>query len=265
MCIGGGGGTNTSAIDYQRQQDVQARLDEASRQARIALGREQIDRLFDKGETLVPGTGVVSAVPGGQTIPGAAVLMPGDPGNPSVVQTPASWQPGQPAFDQGFYDRRQQAYVDQALPALTDQFTKARDNMAFALARAGLTRSSVAADQYSELTGKREQAAGEIGVRAATDANTLRSQVADNKSNLILGLQASADPAGASNQALARTQQLAGQPIGVDSLGDVFGAVGQGIGSFVSGVRQKQLYDRWGPQTLDPKKPTSGSNVTVVG
>jgi hypothetical protein len=285
MCLnnGGGGGTNTAAIDYQRQQDAQARIDEAARTARIALGREQIDRLFDKGETLVPGSGAItpSTQATSPTVAQAQAALPNGIGEwltltgigpspsmgtaPLVTTTPAEWQGGKPAFDQAFYDRRRQAYVDQAMPALTDQFTKARENMAFALARAGLTRSSVSADKQSELAGKNTQAAGEIGIRAAGDVSNLRSQVEDARANLITGLQASADPAGAANLALARTQQLAGQPIGVDTLGDVFGGIGQGIGSFVSGVRQKQLYDRFAPQTLTPKSGTTTSKLPVVG
>lgn len=267
MCFNpGGGGTDNSQVIYQQNQDREARAAENARVARIELGRQQIDRLFDRGETLAPGTGLVT--PASKD---TVTIQPGLAGlvqqlqiqqNPqadtlAATTTDPQWQATQPAFDKAFYDKRTQAYIDNYTPQLKEQFQKASDDMAFALARAGLTRSSVAADQGAILRGKNEQAVGEIGTKAATDTNNLREKVEENRTTLINQLASTADPGGAANQALARTQVLAGQPIAFDTMGNIFAGLSEGIGSFVSGVRQKQLYDRY--PIIEAKSPTGAS------
>jgi hypothetical protein len=252
-CFGGGGGTDNSALQYQKAQDAQARADEEARQARIATGRQQIDALFDRGETLHPGSGVAVAAhpdysPEGvakaqniyaQTGQFAPVTVP-------ASTTPAVWDKTGPAFDDSFYNQRKQAYIDNYTPQLTDQFAKARNDMSFALARAGLTRSSAAADQVARLNAADAVQSATVANQAEGQVSALRSKVEDNRANLVTQLQSSADPGGTANLALSRTQSLAAEPLTYSPLGDVFAGLSSGIGNFVQGARQASILQRYG-------------------
>jgi hypothetical protein len=316
MCIGGGGGgTDNSVLNYQQQQDTEARQKEADRQARIKLGRSQIDKLFDTGQTLKPGTGE-----GKKTIPNPAYVEaytnatktaagPGTGGPATYTRTglnarpddpfygtsdqqldapnvqgagmaavkdipvnieqdvPAEWQNGTgTAFNQDFYDKRKEAYLNNYLPQLGDQFKQARETMAYALARSGMTRSSVAADQYAQLDKKKQIEEGTLASQAEGDVNTLKGQVEDARTGLINDLNISADPGGAANLALARTQQIAGTPVSYSPLGDIFAGVASGIGNFVTGVRQAGITNIAGlnARVPNPTPRAGGSGGTSV-
>jgi len=252
-CFGGGGGTDNSALNYQKQQDAQARADETARQARIATGRDQIDALFDRGETLRPGSGVATPAhpdysPEGVAKTKAVYAQTGQFSIPTVAAstTPAAWDKTGPAFDDRFYNERRQAYIDNYTPQLTDQFAKARNDMSFALARAGITRSSAAADQVGRLNAADAVQSATVASQAEGQVSALRSKVADSRANLVSQLQASADPGGTANLALARTQSLAAEPVTYSPLGDVFAGLSSGVGNFVQGARQASILQHYG-------------------
>jgi hypothetical protein len=242
---------DNSALYYQQQQDQQARADETARQARIAQGRTQIDRLFDRGQTLIsPETSAVVPSNDPEKIQQAwntyrtsgLIQQPTE-----TVVTPAQWSdPGSvPAFDDKFYNQRKQAYIDNYTPQLQDQFQKARENMAYALSRASLTRSSVATDQVARLNEANLVQANTIGSQAEADVNKLRTNVEDQRANLVSQLQASADPGGTANLALARTQSLRDAPVTYSPLGDVFNGIASGIGHFVQGAQTASYLSRY--------------------
>jgi hypothetical protein len=270
MCFpSGGGGRDNSVLAYQQKQDEEARAKEAAREQRIALGRQQIDQLFDKGNVLRAGTGITQQVRN----PALDVPIVDDgAGNvdakafppPATIEQKIDpqWDTGGTAFDQKFYDNRKQAYLNNYMPQLGDQFKKARETMAYALARAGLTRSSVAADQYTDLDKTRQIQEGTLGAQAEADVTNLRGQVEDARTGLIHDLNASADPAGTANTALARTQQIAGTPVSYSPLGDIFSGVASGIGNFVTGVRQANVTNLAGLNARVPR-PTNQSGVST--
>lgn len=295
MCIdfggGGGGSGSNDTLAYQQQQDKEARAREDARVARIALGRKQIDAMFDRGQTLVAGTGTTRDVPN----PAAAnwvaptgkqgtiwatedhtTMSPLDGTTPTAAEStpppatisenvPEEWANTGTAFDQAFYDKRKQAYLDNYLPQLGDQFKKARSDMAYALARSGNSRSSVAAEQYGDLDKKKQIQEATIASDAETDVNNLRGTVEDARTALINDLNTSADPAGAANLALARTQQIAGAPVTYSPLGDVFAGVTSGIGSFVQGVRQAQVINSAGLNAKPVTARSGGSGGVSTG
>jgi hypothetical protein len=168
---------------------------------------------------------------------------------------PAQWDEGKTGgFNQAFYDKRKEAYLNNYMPQLGDQFKQARETMAYALARSGMTRSSVAADEYAKLEKTRKIEEGTLGTQAEADNTTLRGQVEDARTNLINDLNASADPGGAANLALSRTQQIAGTPVSYSPLGDIFAGVASGIGNFVTGVRQAGITNIAG---INARQPTA--------
>jgi hypothetical protein len=296
MCnSGGGGGGGNAAVQQAQQQYDETRAAEEARQARIRQGREQIDRLFDRGERRVVnrtqaenpewtawsqqpaeagfvGNGTERFVGGGDGDSGSWVQdgawQPGrgaEPARYTNAET-ASWESGGQAFDDAFYNRRRQNVLDYYTPQLNEQFTNAREQMAYALARAGLTRSSVASDQQTKMQRDYNIAAGDIANRAERDVNTLRGDVEDNRTELINQLNASADPEGAANSALARAGTLSTRPVQYDALGDIFAGATQGIGSFVQGARQRQTLDLMSNTfgTAAGRKPAASGSATVV-
>ena len=242
MCFNSGG-TNNAAVYQQRFEDLQARADEVARQARIERGRRQIDALFDRGETLQSG-GEISTRP--DTPPEYVGVTPPSTAQIGIVAdtTPEVYAKTQPAFDDAFYDARRQAYLGNYMPQLAQKFQEARDNLSFALAKAGLTRSSVAADKVARLNEDNTVQAGTIASKAEDDVNKVRSSVEDSRANLVAQLQASADPGGTANLALARSQVMQKQPVEYSPLGDVFSGIATGIGRFVQGAQYASLYGR---------------------
>lgn len=269
MCVGGGGGTDNSALRYQQEQDAIARQKEADREARIQQGRQQIDALFDRGQTLITPASTTYENLGAGTPEydkavglwrqGAPFLQP-----QKKITTEAVWSPegAQPAFNKQFYDERRQAYIDNYTPQLAQQFSDARNQLSFALARAGLLRSSVATDKVARLQADNAVQSATIANKAEDSVSQLRSQVEDSRTQLINQLNTSADPAGTANLALARTQATASQPVSYSPLGDVFTSVASGIGNFVTGVRQKSILDSF---NLAATSARSGSGVGASG
>lgn len=250
MCFGGGGGTDNSALQYQQQQDAQARADEQARQDRISLGRKQIDALFDKGETLTQAGGTTYTANNDPNSPDYQNAVNVWKGSGKFIQpftattTQDVWDKTQPAFDDAFYNQRKQAYIDNYTPQLQDQFQKARDSLSYALARSGQTRSSVAADQYARLKEANDVQAATIANQAESDVTKFRTNVEDQRANLVTQLQSSADPGGTANIALARTQSMAGEPVTYSPLSDVFAGFASGIGHFIQGAQSQSLFGR---------------------
>ena len=259
MCFGGGSSVDNSVLDYQKEQDAQARADEEAKQARIASGREQIDALFDRGETLNAGSGVKRSgwrlydaqgndlgydtnnadYMTAQLMKnlGVSTLFENEP----FTTTPNTYSKTQTAFDSDFYNNRRQSYIDNYTPQLDTQFADARAKLGYALAKAGLTRSSVAADQVARLNSDYAVQAGDIASKADADVASLRTQVEDRRADLVNQLNASADASGTANLALARTKAIASEPVTYSALGDVFSGVGSGVGSLVTGLRYNKI------------------------
>jgi len=242
------------------RQDEQARADEEARQARIKQGRSQIDALFDRGETLkTPETKTQYTDPAKDLEAWRTYQATGYYQQPSeTITTPATWEKTQPAFDKAYYDARKQAYIDNYTPQLADQFNKARADMTYALARAGLTRSSAATDQVARLNEANAVQTGTIGSQAEDFVSKQRSNVEDQRANLVSQLQSSADPGGTANLALARTQSIRAEPVTYSPLGDVFNGIVSGIGHFVQGAQtQAFMNNRYGLQA----QPASGGTT----
>ena len=254
------------------EQDRKAREDEDARKARIALGRSQIDALFDRGETIVtPASSRTETLGPGTPEWDEAVQRYRTTGviqQPTkTIETPAVFGKTQEPFDQKFYDQRKQAYIDNYTPQLAQQFSDARNQLSFALARAGLLRSSVASDKVARLNAENTVQTGTIANKAEDSVAQLRNTVEDERTNLINQLNVSADPAGTANLALARTQATASQPVSYSPLGDVFSGIASGIGNFVTGVRQRSILDSFNNAQKQTGSGTgsSGQGTSIVG
>lgn len=124
-------------------------------------------------------------------------------------------------FDTPFYQKRQQDYVNYALPQFGRQLGDASRNLTYSLADRGLERSSAQRKASSDLgyqAGVQKQGIIDTG---AQQSNDLRKSVEQQRSNLIGQLQISADPTTSSQMALSSAQNLS-LPSTFAPLGNLF-------------------------------------------
>lgn len=222
-----GGGSDASAA--LRQQQVES-------QARIQAGLKDINAIFGGG-TVSDYSPVTAFKPGGEYFTrgpvdatGAYTYKPwkgksnvSDVGLGAKVTTPL-WSKTDntyKGFDDNFYKQRAQDYVNFAMPQLNQQYKQNSDQLAYTMANRGLLDSSAASRTKQSLDLVNAQAAQGIADQGTSQANTLRSNVEGQRQSLITQLEASADPAAATSQALASSTNFAA-PSTFAPLGSMF-------------------------------------------
>lgn len=111
-------------------------------------------------------------------------------------------------FQPSFYDQRAQAYENYALPQLAEQYRQARNQIGFGLANRGLAGSGAANQAWSDLF--RQNAIQKQGIAdtGRSQAQALQKQVEESRQNLINQLYQTADPAGATQDAISTAASL---------------------------------------------------------
>jgi hypothetical protein len=166
------------------------------------------------------------------------------------------------SFNDNFFNGRQQAYLDYALPQVDDQFKEARDQLIFALSRSGLTNSSAGAEQLGGLDkqlGDRRRAAVDT---ARQVANQARQDVAGQKADLLSTLSATFDPASAASGARSRAQFLSSAPT-FEPLSELFTLPVALVGDAVNQARFNRGFSRGGTTIFS--SPVQGGSQMVVG
>ena len=143
-------------------------------------------------------------------------------------------------FDEDFYAKREEDYKGFYQPQLQDQFKKARENLTFALSRAGTLNSSVAGAKSGELTKDFDVNTALINSKAAADRAATQGRIAEEKSALVSQLNATAAAEQVGKQATARTQQLASEAPDYNPMGDIFFGAAQGVGGLVQAGQNAQ-------------------------
>lgn len=122
------------------------------------------------------------------------------------------------SFDDTFYDKRRQSYLDYANPQLDDQYKKAVSELTLALARNSLSNSSVAARKRAELQKQQGIQARAVADKAREYEKGARSAVDMAKSDLQTQNMSLADPTligqSAANRAISLTDLPAYSPLG---------------------------------------------------
>jgi hypothetical protein len=139
-------------------------------------------------------------------------------------------------FDDGFFGRNRQAFMDYAQPQLDEQFGDASKELTFDLARSGLMNSSVRGDKTSKLQRLYDQNTQQITNEALSREQQQRNAVEGARADLVSMLQTTGDAQGATNQALSRASILsAPQP---------FSPVGQMFQDFTAGLGTQAAMER---------------------
>jgi hypothetical protein len=164
-------------------------------------------------------------------------------------------------FDKGFFDQRQAAYTGFYKPQLQDQYKKARENLTFALARAGTLNSTVAGEKSAEITRDFTTNSALIDSKALADRTAAEGRIADEKSALIAQLNSTADAKRVGNEATSRTAQLATEAPEYNPLGDIFYGAAQGIGGMAQAAQNATYMQTAG---LAPKPGGVRGRTTTV-
>lgn len=144
-----------------------------------------------------------------------------------------------PMFNQGFYDKQQQAFLDYQNPQLEDQYKDAGQELLFALTRTGLGQSSAMNQRQAKLTDTYTQAGQGIVDEAAR--RKAQTQAAVNAQRMALMNQAEGahDPSYMRGLAQSQGASLAA-PQSMSNLGDIFATALSGITSAYDQERRKQ-------------------------
>ncbi len=124
-------------------------------------------------------------------------------------------------YDSKFFGQRAQDYTNYALPQAQRQYDTTRKNLAYSLARSGISNSSAAIERNQALTDTRNQNISNIANEGQNQANELRSNVATQKSNLVNQLVSSANPSLAREGAASATAGL-NAPSAFAPIGQIF-------------------------------------------
>lgn len=146
-------------------------------------------------------------------------------------------------FGDDFYNQRNTAYQDYAMPQIDDQYVDQRGQLTYALARGGNLGSSLAAQRSAKLAKDVALNRQNVIDTGLDYANKARSDVATQKSNAVSLLQATADPAAAYNVAQSQAQALSAMP-SFSPVGQVLQNAASGIGTYLNNQNDLAAYNR---------------------
>lgn len=269
MCFGGGPQVDNTVQRQQLTEAAEARWREEQRQNRVNAGMGYLDSIFGGGTMGADKLGKDAVFDPNATYymkSGEAWTPLGksdvwqDGSNLGDFQLPDAQKQFQEAlkngllysgtkeatgFNDDFFDQRRNDFLGYYQPQLDDQFGKARDQLTFALARAGTLNSTLAADKQGDLSSQYDVQRGSILSQADADVAAQRARINQEKSGLVAQLNATGDADRVSNEALARTQQMFNERPTYNPLGDIFSGVAAGIGNWHNAQQNRNAWNTY--------------------
>ena len=142
-------------------------------------------------------------------------------------------------FDDDFYDTRRQALIDYETPQIDEQYKDALGQLAAALARSGLGKSSIGADRRAKGRKDYDFQQQEMYSRADQSASDAEKAILAARENLSTNNIALADPSRASNAAISSAESLTKLPK-YEPLLDLFADLTEGLATQADLERRKQ-------------------------
>jgi hypothetical protein len=140
-------------------------------------------------------------------------------------------------FDDGFYNTRQQSYMDYALPQLDTQYQDAIRGLTASLARSGNLNSSLRGEQMANLQSQYDQQKLSIADQARSYGDQARSAVEQARARLMESNANLADPGQIRTQAAAEASGISANPT-YQSLGQLLSGISADVTS-AGGVAKK--------------------------
>lgn len=165
-------------------------------------------------------------------------------------------------FNDEFYGAREQDYMGFAMPQFDRQFEKAREDLTFALHRAGLGQSGSRAERFGSLQEQADLRRQEIAGRAKSRANSLRGDIENARGSLVTQNQAIANPGEITSMARARVAPFSDIGAYQDSfepLGPLFQNVTAGIATGLDADRRRREL-----RLLEEAFPTVGTGSARI-
>lgn len=144
-------------------------------------------------------------------------------------------------FDDPFFAKQSQAYLDFAAPQIKQQYGDANRGLVYALARQGIGQSSEGNRRFGNLLQDQQLAQQGMVDKSRDVATSARKQIEDTRSNLVADLYATANPGAAAAGAISRAAYLM-QPPGFNPVGQLFTNVLDGLNTYQSYKQDKQDY-----------------------
>jgi len=168
-------------------------------------------------------------------------------------------------FNEDYFTGRQTAYVQNAMPALDQQFADAQKQLVYALSRGGLLQSTEAAARQRQLSEERARYERDIQNAAAEFANRGRTDVENTRSSLLSQLNATEDPTAAATAAANKAALLSAPPT-FDALGNFAFNTATNLENLSNmATRGRGLFASSPTRSIAPASGAGSSRVTSVG
>lgn len=133
-----------------------------------------------------------------------------------------------PGFDDNFYNQRAQNYMQFAMPQLEDQYSKAQEQLMYALARTGRLQSTTRGNRFADLQQDYDIQKTNVADKAQGYAADARSNVERARADLVALNNSVADPTAIAQQAQLSSNVMRSAPA-FDPLAPLFQNVTEGI------------------------------------
>jgi hypothetical protein len=124
-------------------------------------------------------------------------------------------------FNDKVYGQAATDYTKATMPGMVADYQATKNNLTYALAKAGNFNSSTALQRDNSLGRELAKNESQIANNAQGQANALRAKVSDSKGQMVQQLESSADPQAISAQSSAATSQLRAPSV-IQPLGNLF-------------------------------------------
>lgn len=139
-------------------------------------------------------------------------------------------------FNDDFFTGRQNAFTEYYAPQLDNQFSDARKQLTYSLARSGTLDSSMRAEKEAELQKEYDDNSRAISDKALAYSNETRGNVEASRADLVNMLNSTGDVRGSVNSALSRANTL--------SAPDAFSSLGPMFANFTAGLAHQAALER---------------------
>lgn len=140
-------------------------------------------------------------------------------------------------FDDNYFNQYQQDYLAHYNPQIDKQFTRARQDLRYNLARARTQDSTAGQRNFGDLVAEYTKQRANTGANALTATNTLRGNVDQQKNALYDQNMSAADPTKAAQMAAGQVGALKTTPA-YNPIGDLFAGAIRGGTAYVAGRQQ---------------------------
>lgn len=150
-------------------------------------------------------------------------------------------------------DQRRKAQEDYYLPQLDKQYSDARDQLTFALANAGQSKSTTAGRKFSDLAEAFALQEGKIQSDIAGDIAGTQTRMNQNRASIEAALRSSGDNTAAADAALRQAVSFRSELPKVSPLAYAFQGATQGIGAAKTGYETGRIQSLSRPRPLNYK------------